>query len=166
PHEQLGLGVNDTAIIRNAGGAVAEVLTTILACQKFGVRHFMVIKHTDCGGFRLQGREIMEHYKAKAKSNPALSAKTVEEVTSEIKVFGYGNTPFEEVVLNDVEFLRKNPLIYEDTVVSGWVFDDETGKVWIFFFDELFNALFEKRRLIFRTDSPSCLKLVDNCAVQ
>ncbi|THU76817.1 carbonic anhydrase [Dendrothele bispora CBS 962.96] len=129
PHEQLGLGVNDTAIIRNAGGAVAEVLTTILACQKFGVRHFMVLKHTDCGGFRLQGREIMEHYKAHAKSNLALSVKAVEEVTSEIREFGYGKTPIEEVVLNDVEFLRKNPLIYEDTVVSGWVFDDETGKI-------------------------------------
>ncbi|THV01088.1 hypothetical protein K435DRAFT_963748 [Dendrothele bispora CBS 962.96] len=107
PHEQLGLGVNDTAIIRNAGGSVAEVLTTILACQKFGVRHFMVLKHTDCGGFRLQGREIIEHYKAHAKSNPTLSAKTVEEVTSEIREFGYGNTPIEEVVLNDVEFFEE-----------------------------------------------------------
>ncbi|KAK7461923.1 hypothetical protein VKT23_008354 [Stygiomarasmius scandens] len=124
PHEQLGLGVNDTAIIRNGGGAVAELVTTILAAQEFGVRHFMVLKHTDCGGFHLQGSEIIEHFKTRAKD-----PKAIDEVIARVKEFGFGSATIEEVVLSDVEFLRKSPLIFEETEISGWVLDDTTGKV-------------------------------------
>ncbi|THV01086.1 carbonic anhydrase [Dendrothele bispora CBS 962.96] len=149
PHEQLGLGINDTAVIRNAGGGVAEILPTILAAQKFGVRHFMLLKHTDCGGFHLTGTEIVEHFKAHAKDSGVLDRYSTESesesnsepggdlylkelkgVKDKVKEFGFGTATIEEIVLRDVEFLKeKSGLMFEETEVSGWVLDDETGKI-------------------------------------
>jgi len=84
----------------------------------------MVLKHSDCGGFRLQGSEIIDHFKAHTK-NP----QATDEVTARVEDFGFGNVTVEEVVKKDVDFLRESPLIFDETEVSGWVFDDETGKV-------------------------------------
>lgn len=35
----------------------------------------------------------------------------------------------DESVREDVEFLKSSPLILSDTVISGWVYEVETGKV-------------------------------------
>jgi carbonic anhydrase len=35
----------------------------------------------------------------------------------------------EERVKADVEFLQKNPMVLEETKISGWVYSVETGKV-------------------------------------
>ncbi|KAF5358831.1 hypothetical protein D9758_008524 [Tetrapyrgos nigripes] len=129
PHEQLGLGVNDTAIMRNVGGDVTEILTTILAAQTFGVRHFVVLKHTDCGGYYLSGNDIINHSKSHAKDPKAIDQADEGRLVNKLKDFGFGSSTIEEIVLKDVDYLKKNPLIYEETEVSGWVFDDETGKI-------------------------------------
>ncbi|KAK7437913.1 hypothetical protein VKT23_018348 [Stygiomarasmius scandens] len=123
PHKQLGLADHDTTIIRNASGAVAELTNTILATQKFGTRHFMLIKHTDCGGFYITRENFVEDFKAHAKNPDALND------FAGLTVGGFKGLGIEAVVLRDVEFMRNSPLIYPETVISGWVFDDSTGKI-------------------------------------
>ena len=50
-----------------------------------------------------------------------------------LRVSEPANSPDIEVALGeDVEFLRGHPLIFSDTMVSGWVYDVETGKVSAF----------------------------------
>ncbi|THU88636.1 carbonic anhydrase, partial [Dendrothele bispora CBS 962.96] len=121
PNKQLGLADHDTTIIRNAGGNVSEVLRSIVVSQNFGTRHFILIKHTDCGGFYVKKEELIKNFKANAKNPDAIDAIPISD--------GFGKLKIEEVVNHDVEILRKSPLIYPDTVISGWVFDDSTGKV-------------------------------------
>jgi len=35
----------------------------------------------------------------------------------------------EDSVRDDVNFLKESPLVLEDTVITGWVYDVNTGKV-------------------------------------
>lgn len=35
----------------------------------------------------------------------------------------------EEAVKSDVEYLKSAPLVLKDTVITGWVYEVETGKV-------------------------------------
>jgi carbonic anhydrase len=40
--------------------------------------------------------------------------------------------PFDDVegsIKEDVEFLKRNPLILKESVITGWVYETETGKV-------------------------------------
>ncbi|KAF5358828.1 hypothetical protein D9758_008523 [Tetrapyrgos nigripes] len=120
---QLGLADNDTITIRNGGGRVAEVLTTILIAQKFGSRHFMLIKHTDCGGFYISRDILVKHFKNTNTKNP----NAIDDFLP--NQIGFGEKTVEEAVLGDVQFLRDSPLIFEETEVSGWVLDDSTGKI-------------------------------------
>ncbi|THV01087.1 carbonic anhydrase [Dendrothele bispora CBS 962.96] len=122
PNKQLGLADHDTTIIRNAGGDVSELIGTIVVTQNFGTRHFILIKHTDCGGFYTKREELVKNFKANAKNPDA-----IDELPGAGN--GFGGLKIEEVVNHDVEILRKSPLIYPDTVISGWVFDDSTGKI-------------------------------------
>ncbi|THU95705.1 hypothetical protein K435DRAFT_665914, partial [Dendrothele bispora CBS 962.96] len=98
-----------------------EVFRTIVITQNFGTRHFMLIKHTDCGGFYVKKEELIKKFKAHAKNPDAIEAIPL--------TVGFGELKLEEAVNRDLEILRKSPLIYPDTVISGWVFDDSTGKV-------------------------------------
>ncbi|KAF5347060.1 hypothetical protein D9758_011612 [Tetrapyrgos nigripes] len=126
PHKQLGLADHDTTIIRNASGRVTELIDTILTSQYKGTRHFMLIKHTDCGGFYTTGPKFKEHFKAHAKNPDALDSLPAYSASDKR---GFGDATIEQVVLSDVEYLRNSPLIFEETTISGWVFDDNTGKI-------------------------------------
>jgi carbonic anhydrase len=108
-----------------------EILTTILAAQTFGVRHLVVLKHTDCGGYHLSGSDIINHFKSHAKDPKAIEEADEGRLVTRLKEFGFGTSTIEEIVLKDVEFLKKNPLIYEEMEISGWVLDDVTGQVSI-----------------------------------
>ncbi|KAF5358833.1 hypothetical protein D9758_008526 [Tetrapyrgos nigripes] len=122
PQKQLGLGDFDTTIIRNAGGGVGELTRSILITQKFGTRHFVVIKHSDCGYFYNSKDAIIEDFKAHAKDLNAIDA-VVDKIPT-----NFGQLSVDNFALRDVEYLRKSPLIYPETKVTGWVFDDNTGK--------------------------------------
>ncbi|KAF5367123.1 hypothetical protein D9758_003853 [Tetrapyrgos nigripes] len=122
PQKQLGLGDFDTTIIRNAGGGAGELTRSILITQKFGTRHFVVIKHSDCGYFHISKDAIIEDFKAHAKDPNAIDAVADKIPTN------FGQLSVDNLALRDVEYLRKSPLIYPETKVTGWVFDDNTGK--------------------------------------
>ncbi|KAF5335233.1 hypothetical protein D9758_014779 [Tetrapyrgos nigripes] len=133
PHKQLGLADHDTTIIRNTSGRVTELIDTILTSHYKGTRHFMLIKHTDCGGFYTTGPKFKEHFKAHTKNPDALDSLPAYSASDKR---GFGDATIEQVVLSDVEYLRNSPLIFEETTISGWVFDDNTGKVrglWLIF---------------------------------
>ncbi|KAF5356402.1 hypothetical protein D9758_009548 [Tetrapyrgos nigripes] len=116
PHKQLSLADHDTTIIRNASGRV----------QYKGTCHFMLIKHTDCGGFYTTGPKFKEHFKAHVKNPDTLNSLPAYSASDK---HGFGDATIEQVVLSDVEYLRNSPLIFEETMISGWVFDDNTGKI-------------------------------------
>ena len=49
-----------------------------------------------------------------------------QEIDS-INFLSFGN--LEQSVKDDVDFLTKHPLVLDETTITGWVYEVETGKV-------------------------------------
>jgi carbonic anhydrase len=116
PERFLGLELGDGNVIRNAGGRASDdaLRSLIISTQVLGTRECLVVHHTDCGLLGL--------------SNEALRAR-LEEVTgadaSRIDFLPFAE--LDESVREDVRRVRRCPLLPTDLVVSGFVYDVDTG---------------------------------------
>lgn len=124
PAHVLGLALGDVVAIRNIGGRITPATLQMMAmlgmvAQVEGINpgnnfNLVVLHHTDCGITRLEGKaEILAGYFGVGKEQ--LAAKAVTD-------------PYAAVVV-DVEALRANPSIPDGWIVSGLVYDVETGLV-------------------------------------
>ena len=66
-------------------------------------------------------------------TTPQLQAKLKEsypQASSEIDSIEFHAFPqLEQAVKDDVEFLKNHPLVLKESVITGWVYEVETGKV-------------------------------------
>ena len=114
----LGLALGDAHILRNAGGRVTDdmIRSLVISQQQMGTREIVVLHHTDCG--------------AQTFENRGLPSASQERTGS-----GCGDRDFlpfqdiEESVREDMELLKASPLIPEDVVISGAVYDVDTGLI-------------------------------------
>jgi carbonic anhydrase len=123
PAHVFGLMPNEAIVIRNPGGRVTPdflrslaVLATVAMTENLSASELIVMQHTDCG---------LSH----------LSPETNADVLASF----FGVTPDEvanqqlddprEAVRSDVSLLRSNPLIPGTLVISGLVYDVDTGRV-------------------------------------
>lgn len=116
--QALGLALGDAHILRNAGGRVTEdmIRSLVISQQQMGTREIVVLHHTDCG--------------AQTFTNEAFADHIHRELG--VDVAGQDFLPFTDVgesVREDMELLRKSPLIPEDVVISGAVYDVDTGRM-------------------------------------
>jgi len=131
----LGIGEGDAHIFRNAGGLVTDdaIRSAMLTTQFFGTKEIIVINHTECGMMTASGDILSELLQKKginieeAEIDPALpELKLPKGVFSKwIKTF----TNVDEVCLKQVDLLRNSPLIPEDVVVHGYIWEVETGSL-------------------------------------
>jgi carbonic anhydrase len=136
---QLGLKEGDAHIIRNAGGVayVRVALAYILANYQFfscyrqdtlrsiiisqrlaGTREIALFHHTGCGLLTVRTAELRERIKSSEASTTEID---------HIDFLEFDNV--EGAVRTDVQWLRANKLIFPETVITGWVYEVETGKV-------------------------------------
>lgn len=118
PEKFLGLDVGDAHVIRNAGGRVSEdaIRSLVISERLLGTTEIVVIHHTDCG---------MLSFK-----NEDLTAKIREDLG--VDTAGLDFLPFsdlEQSVRDDVRIIKNSDLIPEDIVVSGAIYDVETGEL-------------------------------------
>lgn len=116
--QALGLALGDAHILRNAGGRVTEDMlrSLVISQQQLGTREIVVLHHTDCG--------------AQTFTNEAFCQQLHE--TLGVDVSGQDFLPFENVedsVREDMALLRQSPLIPDDVVISGAVYDVDTGRM-------------------------------------
>ena len=116
--QALGLALGDAHILRNAGGRVADdvIRSLVISQQQLGTREIVVLHHTDCG--------------AQSFTNEAFAAQLERDLG--VSVYGKDFLPFsdvEESVREDVRKLRESPLIPDDIVISGAVYDVNTGRI-------------------------------------
>jgi hypothetical protein len=93
--------------------------SVIISQQLLGTREVAVIHHTDCGMLTFTTQQLQDQLKGQY---PA-AAKEIESIDF---------LPFpdlEESVKNDVKYLKDHPLVLNDSTVTGWVYEVETGKV-------------------------------------
>ena len=116
--QALGLALGDAHILRNAGGRVTDdmIRSLVISQQQMGTREIVVLHHTDCGAQTFQNEEFQEHLKTELG----------------IDVSGQDFLPFQDVeesVREDMQLLRECPLIPDDVVISGAVYDVDTGSM-------------------------------------
>lgn len=116
----LGLALGDAHILRNAGGRVTDdiIRSLVISQQQMGTREIVVLHHTDCGAQTFKNEEFTEFLTQKLG----------------VDVRGKDFLPFtdvEESVREDMDILRKSPLIPDDVEISGAVYDVDTGRMTV-----------------------------------
>ena len=116
----LGLALGDAHILRNAGGRVTEdmIRSLVISQQQMGTREIVVLHHTDCGAQTFENGPFQEYLK--------------EELGVDVSDQDF--LPFqdiEESVREDMRLLQETPLIPDDVVISGAVYDVDTGRMTV-----------------------------------
>ncbi|PVG02051.1 carbonic anhydrase [Serendipita vermifera] len=120
PAAHLGIKEGDAHVIRNAGGVAKEALRSVIISQQLlGTREVAVFHHTDCGMLTFTTPQLQD----KLKSQYPAAAKEIES----IDFLPFPN--LEQSVKDDVAFLKNHPLVLDETTITGWVYEVETGKV-------------------------------------
>ena len=112
----LGLALGDAHILRNAGGRITEDMlrSLVISQQQLGTREIVVLHHTDCGAQTFQNKDFQEHLKRELG----------------VDVSNQDFLPFQDIdesVREDMRLLKDSPLIPDDVVISGAVYDVDTG---------------------------------------
>lgn len=114
----LGLALGDAHILRNAGGRVTEdmIRSLVISQQQLGTQEIVVLHHTDCG--------------AQTFTNEKFQVELEEKLGVDVSQTDFlPFTDVEESVREDMEILRQSPLIPDDIIISGAVYDVDTGRM-------------------------------------
>ncbi|MDK6805430.1 carbonic anhydrase [Aerococcus sp. UMB7834] len=116
--QALGLALGDAHILRNAGGRVTDdtIRSLVISQQQLGTREIIVIHHTDCG--------------AQTFTNEGFAEQLERDLGVDVK--GQDFLPFSDVedsVREDIARLKASPLIPDDIIISGAVYDVDTGRM-------------------------------------
>lgn len=114
----LGLALGDAHILRNAGGRVTDdmIRSLVISQQQMGTREIVVLHHTDCGAQIFNNEDFQERLKCELG----------------VDVSGQDFLPFQDIdesVREDMKLLRECPLIPDDVIISGAVYDVDTGSM-------------------------------------
>ena len=114
----LGLALGDAHILRNAGGRVTDdmIRSLVISQQQMGTREIVVLHHTDCGAQTFKNEDFQEHLNCELG----------------VDVSGQDFLPFHDIdesVREDMKLLRECPLIPDDVIISGAVYDVDTGSM-------------------------------------
>ena len=114
----LGLALGDAHILRNAGGRVTEDMlrSLVISQQQLGTREIVVLHHTDCGAQTFNNEDFQEHLKRELG----------------VDISDQDFLPFQDIdesVREDMRLLKDSPLIPDDVVISGAVYDVDTGRM-------------------------------------
>lgn len=96
-----------------------DALCSIIISQRLlGTREVAVFHHTDCGVVTFNTPQLRDIVK---NASPG-----VDDIDN-IDFLEFSD--IDGAVHADVEFLKKNPLVLPETIVTGWVYEVETGRV-------------------------------------
>ena len=118
PAQALGLAEGDAHVVRNAGGRASDdaLRSLVISQQLLGTREVLVVHHTDCGMLTF--------------SNEQLRAKLAQDLGADAAAVDF--LPFADLegsVRQDVATIRASPLVPDDILVRGFVYDVRTGRL-------------------------------------
>ena len=118
PAKVLGLTEGDAHVIRNAGGRASDDALRSLAIshELLGTREVVVIHHTDCGMLTFTNDQLRQRLRDRLGAD-----------ASGIDFLPFGD--LNQSVRDDVATIRTSPLVPDDVVVSGFVYDVRTGRL-------------------------------------
>ncbi|TFY76600.1 hypothetical protein EWM64_g7413 [Hericium alpestre] len=101
----------------------ADAVRDIVISQRLlGTREIALFHHTGCGILQVNTPKMREIVKAAAPGD-----KQVAHLVDHLEFHEFSDV--ERSVKKDVEWLKAHPLLLKETVITGWVYEVETGKV-------------------------------------
>ena len=121
PIKLLKLQLGEAHIIRNAGGRATEdaIRSLVISAALLDAPAVLVIHHTDCAMGRLTNEQLREQ--ARKRSNVAVSR------VSRMDFLPF--TDLDQSVRDDVAKIAVSPLIENEMVATGLVYDLSTGQL-------------------------------------
>jgi len=134
PDKFAGLSEGDAHVIRNAGGRASDdaIRSLIISHKLLGTREWFVIHHTDCG-MQTFTDDVMRKLLADSLDTAVLDKKGWHNPHK-----GGGSREGDYIdwltihdqkisVIEDVERIRRHPLVPKDIAIYGYIFDVKTG---------------------------------------
>lgn len=126
PAAAYGIDLGDAHVIRNAGGNALDALRSLVISQQLlGTKEILLVKHTGCGML------TFDNHSATSLVQKNLGDGGVKALSN--FVGGHGDfqafPDLEAAVKEDVQLLSSSELIPNDVIISGWVYEVETGRV-------------------------------------
>lgn len=134
PAKYAGLSEGDAHVIRNAGGRASDdaIRSLVISYKLLGTKEWFVIHHSNCG-MEFFTDQVMRGLLSNSLETAALGADGFYDV---------GNGPGSEegayidwltisdrdkAVLEDVQRVRRHPLVPKSIPIHGYVYEVETG---------------------------------------
>jgi carbonic anhydrase len=116
PLEMIGLKAGDAKILRNPGGRVTDqaLVALVLGVNLLRVKRILVVEHTRCA----MASSTEDELKARIADNSGTDASwmTLGAIVDQ-----------DTTVKADVVKVQSHPLISDDVMVGGFVYDVDTG---------------------------------------
>ena len=136
PAKFAGLAEGDAHVIRNAGGRASDdaIRSLVISYKLLGTREWFVIHHTDCG-METFSDDVMRSLLRSSLKTASVDADGWHDAGG-----GGGSaegdhvswlpiTHLEASVTEDVERIRRHPLVPDDIAIHGYVYQVSTGKL-------------------------------------
>lgn len=136
PAKYAGLSEGDAHVIRNAGGRASDdaIRSLVISYKLLGTKEWFVIHHSDCG-MEYFTDDVMRGLLENSLETAALGADGFYEVGN-----GPGSTEgafidwltisnTQQAVTDDVERIRRHPLVPAGIPIYGYVYDVKTGSL-------------------------------------
>ena len=136
PAKYAGLAEGDAHVIRNAGGRASDdaIRSLVISYKLLGTREWFVIHHTDCG-MELFTDAIMRDLLAGSLETATIDADGWKDVgkgpgsTAGNFISWLTITDLAGSVVEDVERIRKHPLVPANIPIYGYIYDVKTGRL-------------------------------------
>jgi carbonic anhydrase len=136
PAKYAGLSEGDAHVIRNAGARASDdaIRSLVISYKLLGTKEWFVIHHSNCG-MEFFTDEVMRGLLANSLETAALGPNGFHDVGT-----GPGSNEAAYIdwltianrnksVVEDVERIRRHPLVPKNIPIYGYVYEVETGKL-------------------------------------
>jgi len=134
-HVDTPVGGGDAHCFRNAGGIVTDdaIRSAMLTCNFFGTKEIVIVQHTQCGMLSANAQDLEKMFRDKGVDTDNL---VIDPTLPELKL-GKGSFAKWIGMMDDVDVtcmktinaFKNHPLIPDDVIVSGWIWEVETRRL-------------------------------------
>ena len=136
PAKYAGLSEGDAHVIRNAGARASDdaIRSLVISYKLLGTKEWFVIHHSNCG-MEFFTDEIMRGLLGKSLETAALGDNGFYDVgkgpgSNEAAYIDWLTiSDRDKSVIEDVERIRRHPLVPKNIPIYGYVYEVETGKL-------------------------------------
>ncbi len=134
-HVDTPVGGGDAHCFRNAGGIVTDdaIRSAMLTCNFFGTKEIVIVQHTQCGMLSANAADLEQAFRDKGIDTDNLNLDpTLPEQKLEKGAFAKWigmMDDVDETCIKTVDTFKNHPLIPDDVIVSGWIWEVETRRL-------------------------------------